>query len=184
MKTKSTEPSGGVKILEAISALIMIAIGIYLIITPRFIVWLFSAAVMIYGAQLIAGYFTMKDMRSGWDIIAGIINLLFGGMMLFGAPETRVMGVLTMEMFIAVWALFAGFSHIFGSFGSKKLGVKNWYWVLVRGVLTVIFGIVLFSIPILSAIGLVFTIGVFTGAMFILSGISGLAGTLSGKNAV
>ena len=182
METKTTETSGGMKVLDVISSLLMTGIGIYLIITPRFVVLLFSAAVLIYGIQLIIKYFSMKDKRSGWDIIAGIINLMFGALMLFGAPETRIIGVLTMEMFIAVWAMFAGFSHIFGSFGSKKQGVKNWYWVLIRGILTVIFGIVVFAMPILSAMGLVFTIGVFTGAMFILSGITGLAGALSGKD--
>ena len=94
------------------------------------------------------------------------------------------MGVLTMEVFIAVWALCIWFSHICGSFGLKRLGVKNWYWILVRGIFTVICGFVFLSMPIISAMGLVFTIGVYTGAMFVLSGIAGLAGALSGKSAV
>ena len=94
------------------------------------------------------------------------------------------MGVLTMEMFIAVWALCIGFSLICGSFGLKRLGVKNWSWILIRGILTVTCGFVFLSMPIISAMGLVFAIGVYTGAMFILSGITGLAGALSGQNAV
>ena len=183
MGNETTEVSGGMKILDGIAALLMIVIGIYLIITPRLIVLMFSAAVFIYGIQLIIRYFAMKDGRNGWDIIVGIINLLFGAMMLFGDPETRIMGVLSMEMFIAVWALFTGFSQIFGSFAVKKLGVKNWYWVLVRGILTVICGVVFLSRPIISSMGLVFAIGVYVGAMFVLSGITGLAGALSGNKA-
>jgi len=184
METKTAEPSRGMKIFDVITSVLMIAIGIYLVITPRFIVLLFSAAVFVYGVQLIIRYFSMKEKRSGWDIISGIINLLFGAIMLFGAPEARIMGVLAMEIFIAVWALFVGFSQIFGSFGLKKQDVKNWYWTLVRGIVTVICGFIFLSMPALAAMGLVFTIGVFTGAMFIISGITGLAGALSGKDAV
>ena len=183
MEDKTTGYSGGAKILDAIASILMIGIGIYLVATPRFVVLLFSAAVFFYGIQLIVRYFSMKDSRSGWDIIAGIINLLFGAMMLFGTPETRIAGVLTMEIFIAVWALFVGFSQIFGGFGFKKQGVSNWYWTLIRGVITVICGFAFLSMPILSAMGLIFTIGVFAGATFIISGITGLAGALSGKDA-
>ena len=184
MEIKTEEPSGGMKILDAITSLLMIGIGIYLVLTPRFVVLLFSAAVFIYGIQLIIRYFSMKDRRLGWDIISGIINLLFGALMFFGTPETRIMGVVTMEIFIAVWALFTGFSHIFGSFGLKKQDVGNWYWTLIRGIITVICGIVFLAMPVISAMGLVFAIGIYAGAMFILSGITGLAGALSGRNTV
>jgi len=184
MELRASGPSSGMKILDVITSLFMVGIGIYLVFTPRFVVLLFSAAVFVYGVQLIIRYFSMKEKRSGWDLIGGIINLLFGAIMLFGAPETRIMGVLAMEIFIAVWALFVGFSQIFGSFGLKKQDVKNWYWTLVRGIITVICGFVFLSMPALSAMGLVFTLGVFTGVMFVISGITGLAGALSGKDAV
>ncbi|MCL2008978.1 MAG: DUF308 domain-containing protein [Synergistaceae bacterium] len=183
MENKTPELSDGMKVLNVVTSLLVIAIGVYLVFVPRLIVLLFSAAVFTYGIQLIIMYLSMKDKRSGWDIIAGITNLLFGAIMLFGSPEARIMGVLTMEVFIAVWALCIGFSHICGSFGLKRLGVKNWYWILVRGIFTVICGFVFLSMPIISAMGLVFVIGVYTGAMFILSGITGLMGVLSGKKA-
>ena len=184
MELKTAAPSSGMKILDIITSLLTAGIGIYLVFSPRFVVLLFSAAVFVYGVQLIIKYFSMKEQRSGWDIISGIINLLFGAIMLFGTQEARIMGVLTMEMFFAVWALFVGFSQIFGSFNLKKQDVKNWYWTLVRGIITVICGFVFLSMPVMAAMGMVFTIGVFTGAMFIINGITGLAGALSGKDAV
>ena len=181
METTAAKPSGGMKILDSISAALMIIIGISLVLTPRLVVWMFFAAVYINGIQLIIRYFSMKEGRSGWDIIAGIINLIFGSMMLFGDPEARIMGVMTVETFIAVWALFAGFTHIFGSFGLRRLDVKNWYWVLIRGILTVVCGVMFLAIPMISAMGMVFAVGVYAGAMFILSGFTGLAGALSGN---
>ena len=181
METLKT--SAGMRILGAVCAIIMILGGFWLLATPRYIVWVFSAAVLIYGVQLIVKYFSMKDKRSGWDIIAGIVNVLFGLFMLFGGPGAIVAGVMTMEFIAAFWAIFAGFSHIFSSFGLKKEGAKKWVWTLAGGILLVICGIAFLIWPVLSAIGLVFTLGVFAGVSFIISGFTSLAIALSGKSA-
>jgi uncharacterized membrane protein HdeD (DUF308 family) len=180
MQTK--ELSGGMKVLAAIFAVLTVIIGIFLLIFPGLIVWMFSAAVFIYGIQLIIRYITMKDMRSGWDIISGIINILFGAIMLFGSAETMIMGIITIEIFIAVWVLFAGISHLFGSFELKKLGAKKWGWTLAGGILMIICGIAFLCMPAASAVGLIFTIGIFTGVSFIIGGITELVKALSGKN--
>ena len=181
MKTK--ELSSGMKILAVISAVLMILIGFSLVFVPGFIIWLFSVAVFIHGIQLVIQYFTMKGARRRWDIISGIINILFGALMLFGGAETVVMGVLTMEIFIAIWVLFAGFSFIFNSFELKREKSKKWWYKLVGGALMVFCGLLIVSAPAAAAIGMVFAIGVFAGVAFIMTGFTELAGLLSGKEA-
>ena len=180
---KKKELSGGMKVLTAIFAVLTALMGICLLIKPGLIVWIFSFALFFYGIQQIIRYCTMKDMRNGWDIISGIINVLFGMVMLFGSAEAVLMGLLTIEIFIAVWVLIAGATRILGSFELKKLGIKKWGWALAGGILMVICGITFLVMPASSAAGLIFTIGIFAGVSLIIAGITELAGILSGKNA-
>lgn len=171
--------SGLNRVLAVIVSLLLIVAGLYLLFNMRSIVWIFSAAVAIHGVMLVIRYAYEKDSRNGWDIISGIINILFGGVMLFGGASTRVLGIMTIEMFIAFWALFLGISQIFGSFKLKKIGVKKWGWTLVCGILMIVCGIVFIAMPLAGSIMLVGLAAIYAGIGFIIIGITGLAAALS-----
>jgi uncharacterized membrane protein HdeD (DUF308 family) len=172
--------TGGMKVLSIITAILMIIIGGSLFFAPRLIVWMFSAAVFVHGIQLIIRYFSMKENRRGWDIISGVISILFGASMLF-SPSGLIFGVLAMEIFFAIWILFAGISFIGNSFVLKKEKAKSWIFQLLGGILMIICGIFCIVSPAISAIGLIFTIGIFAGVSFIISGFTILAAALSGN---
>jgi len=173
--------TGGMKALSIIMAILMILIGGSLIFIPGLVVWMFAAAVFLHGIQLIVRYISMKENRQGWDIVSGIVSILFGAMMLF-SPRGLVFGVLAMEIFFAIWILFAGISFIGNSFALKKEKAKSWIFQLIGGLLMIICGIFCILSPAVSAIGLIFTIGIFAGISFIISGFTILAGALSGNN--
>lgn len=174
--------SSGMRLLAIITSLFMIAAGLYLFFNLRKIVPLFSAVVLVNGIMLIIRYFGMKDKRNGWDILSGIINLLFGSVMLFGGTQTRVMGAVAIEMYIAFWVIFQGFAHVFGSVGPKKEGAKNWFWSLIGGILMIICGFIFISMPLFGTLVLVEIGGIYASVAFFIGGLTGLAAALSGKN--
>jgi len=67
----------------------------------------------------------------------------------------------------------------------KKEWLKNknfcWIFQLLGGILMIICGIFCIVSPAISAIGLIFTIGIFAGVSFIISGFTILAAALSGN---
>jgi len=164
------------KVMGVIGYILMIAMGIYLLFNKIAIVWLFSAAAAVHGLMLTVRYFIVKakNERELRDIIAGVISLLFGIAMFFGGTESRVAGVLGIETFVAVWSLFAGFAHVWGSFALKKLGVNKWSWMMTGGILMIFCGVAFISMPLLGLVTLVNMGGIYAGVSFIIAGATGL----------
>ena len=172
--------SGVLTFFTIIACLLMIIMGFVLFFIPaRGIVWFFSAAVFVRGIQMIAKYFVDKENRNGWNIIGGIINIIFGSFMLFGGLEDRAIGVITIGIFVAIWAMFEGVSRFIDSFGEKKAGGKGWIWSLISGILIVLFGISLMVWPLMVGALALEVLGYFAAAAFVIMGLSGIAGALS-----
>lgn len=167
------------RVLTVIFSILVIVAGGYLLFRPRLVVWVFSVGAVVYGIEMLVGYFTAKDGRSGWICLGGIVNIIFGAIMLFGGVDDRVFGVVAIEYCIAFWAMFIGISIFLGSFDKKKAGVKGWGWSLAGGILTVICGIVYMSMPLFGAVMLVGFAGIYAGIAFVVMGISSLAAALS-----
>ena len=173
------ELSGGMRVLAIIVCLLMIGAGLFLFVVPASVVWLFAFAVFARGIGLIVNYVASKDARRGWDLLSGAIDILFGAMMLFGTVEMKVAGVVTIEIFVAIWILFTGFTRLFSGFGLKKEGAKGWGWTLVGGILAILAGAVFLIWPLMGAVTLVGFAGIFAGISFVIVGVTGLAGALS-----
>ncbi len=171
--------SGGMKILGAIVYVLVIIMGICLFFHHLWIVELFSLAAIVYGLMLIIKYFGKKESRRLGDIVSGLISLAFGLIMFFGAASTKVYGLLAIETFVAIWSLFAGMMHIWGSIEMKKIEVKTWCWVLTGGILMVVCGAAFLVMPLIGIITLVNVASIYAGIAFILAGATGLTDTLS-----
>ena len=176
-----TEIPTGIKVLIVINSLLSIIIGFYLIFSPGFIVWLVCAAIFVYGVNLIVRYFAMKDNRSGWDIVIGIISVLLGLFLLFGSPEARIMEMLVIEMIIAFWIFVAGIGKVINGFGLPNKDAEKNIWAILGGIVLILCGILLVARPMLGAAGLVLGFAVFVGISLIFSGITELVYVLSGK---
>ena len=180
MKTKN-ESSVGVKILMVITNLFMVGIGFYMFFDLERVVLLFSAAVIVRGAVSALKYLIMKNTRSVWDLITGAVYIIFGAIILIGGIDARIAGVVAVEMFIAIWAVFAGFSHLFGSFGLMKAGVRNWKWTLIGSLLLIALGGVYIAMIFLGAATIKGMTGIYASIALILGGFTGLSAILSGS---
>ena len=167
------------RVMTAIISIIMILAGFYLFYDKKSIVMIFGGAAAVFGLALLIKYAFSKSSRSALDLIGGIINIIFGALMLLGGTETKIAGVIAIEVYIAVWVLIAGFSHIFTSFALKKAGLKGWAWTLIGGVIAVIAGAAFIIWPFMGSVSLVGFGAIYAGISFIVLGVTGLAGAIS-----
>ena len=84
------------------------------------------------------------------SLIAGLIALFWPGPTL-----------LALVFIIAVWSIVLGVTEIVEAFQARRLGSSSWGWLLVGGIVGILFGIVLFSSPAAGALALLWVIGVF-----------------------
>ena len=183
MINKYLEQLKDMKAASALIALIMIGTGIFLMFNHLFVVWLFCAAVAASGAGFIVKYLFARENRNGWDLISGILYVLFGVIMLTGNMQSRVLGILALEYCLAIWVIITGAMSIGDSFSMKKSGTKGWGWTLAGSIFAIIAGMLFVIFPIINAIIFTEFIGIFAAIMLIVTGFTMLAAALSGKNA-
>ncbi len=75
--------SGSSKFFFIVSGIVSIILGIFLLLNPVInliaFAWLFSIIFFVSAVSSIINYFTLSsELRSGWYLISGIINALFG----------------------------------------------------------------------------------------------------------
>jgi len=177
--SKNNNQSTGARLITVIISIIMVLAGFYLFYDKKSIVMIFGCAAAVYGITLLIKYAASKIPKSPGDLIGGIINIIFGALMLLGGSETKIAGVIAIEVYIAVWVIIAGLSHIFSSFTFKRAGLKGWKWTLLGGVIAVAAGVVFIVLPLRGSEALVGFGAVFAGISFIILGLTGLAGALS-----
>ncbi|MCL2108001.1 MAG: DUF308 domain-containing protein [Oscillospiraceae bacterium] len=186
-----------VRIAGIIISVLMICVGISLIFAPRHIVELFTIAVVIHGAGLIIRYVTAKSKRNGWDLICGILQTVFGFVIIFSTTEIltadgeslilpggMILEAWVIRLFIAFWLLIMGFSNIFTAGDKEQHGGRKSGWTIVGGIVSILAGIFCLALPIISTVLLVFTTGIIAGVALICMGFSGLAAALTGKDAL
>jgi uncharacterized membrane protein HdeD (DUF308 family) len=91
-----------------------------------------------------------------WLALVGVVGILFGIVTLFWPGMTA----LVLLFLIAGWSIASGVMQIVGAIRLRK-EIPNEWLLIAGGVLSVLFGVVLFMFPGAGALGLVFTIGVF-----------------------
>jgi len=184
VQEKVNELSGGMKAVAGIMFVAMVILGFVLVFRPVLILIVFPLAIGFYGLFLILRYLRMKEGRKGWDLICGIINIIFAVLMLVGGTGT--LGVYVMiEIMVAFWAIFMGFSNIFNSFSIRKdpeVG-KSWIWMLICGILAAVCGFFLLVKPIVGTYFTFLFSSIYVGISMIFIGFGGLAAVLSGKKA-
>ena len=160
------------KILNFISGILLIAIGIYCIcnqdvavLTAGMLVGVFMLVsglgqifIFISGADLLLG--------SGWLLLDGILTVILSLFLLFNQWFTMV----SLPFLFTSWLLFSGISRFVSAFDLKALNVRYWSSVLIIGIILVIAGIVCMMDPFVSVMAVGFTVGF----VFILQGISSI----------
>jgi uncharacterized membrane protein HdeD (DUF308 family) len=118
--------------------------GAYAIVDGGIALW---AAISGRGAEIAPRW---------WLTIVGIAGLL-AGLVAFASPELTALVLL---MFIAGWAIVIGAMEIWGAVQLRK-EIEGEWWLILSGLLSIAFGILLIAWPGSGALALVWVIGSF-----------------------
>ncbi len=117
---------------------------------------LFSALIFVSG--LFSVFFALTNREDidnfGLYLAGGLLDVLIGFILLKYPGLTVVL----FSMFVGFWLLFRGFNMISVSFKIKGAGDSNWGWILVFGLLIVIFAMMSIINPLIGASYLVYTL--------------------------
>jgi uncharacterized membrane protein HdeD (DUF308 family) len=163
--------------LVLIRGIAAVIFGILALVWPGLTLYVlvifFGAYAIVSGiASLMAGF--RHDARSrGWLIASGVLGVL-AGIVAFVWPGITSLALLWV---VAFWAIFSGVSEIVAGVQMRKV-IDNEWMLIVGGVLSVIFGVLLIVWPGAGLITLAWLIGVFA----ILYGIAMAALSFRVKN--
>jgi uncharacterized membrane protein HdeD (DUF308 family) len=152
-------------------------------ITLVALVYLFGAYAFANGILSLALAFKgRKGRRSSASLIFGGIVSILTGLITFFLPGITALGLV---LLIAAWAIANGVTEIAAAIRLRKVISNEWLLVLA-GVLSIVFGIVLLLQPGIGALALVFWIGAWMIAigvllMILAFRVRNLAGMIGGR---
>ncbi|RFU40994.1 HdeD family acid-resistance protein [Actinomadura logoneensis] len=139
--------------------------GVLALFWPGITVWaltvLFGAYALVDGVFALVGAFAGVEGESrGWLAVAGVCGILLG-LMTFAWPAATALVLL---LLIASWAVIVGVLEIVAAVRLRRLVDDAWL-LAVAGVVSVLFGLVLFIWPASGAIAVAWLIGLFAIVM-------------------
>lgn len=150
------------------------------------------ALVLVYGAYaLLDGIFAFYSMltgrasgRRGWILLEGITGII-AGIVTFAWPAITAIALVYI---IAAWAIITGFLEIMAAVELRRL-IKNEWLLVVSGILSVVFGVLIAANPGAGALSIVWLIGLYAvifGVLLVSLGfrLRGLAKKLPSEEAV
>lgn len=156
--------------LLLILGLIFIAMGFRVFFTP---VSSFVALSMFFAFTfLISGIFEISYAISnrktidnwGWNLVGGIIDLIIGFILITHPGASMVFLI----FYVGFALIFRSIMTIGWSVQLNKMGIKNWGWILVLGILGLIFSFMLLWNPLFTGLAIV----IYLGVAFIMIGIA------------
>lgn len=148
--------------LPLITGILLIAFSIWIFVTPISsfvsIAWLLSLGFVFVGVvEIVYSISNRHHLRSwGWDLAGGMFTLLFG-LILTLKPG---LSALLLSIYIGFWLLFRSVLQIVASFELKRIGLTNWGWILVMGILSSIVSFILLVNPEITGIIVSYWIGI------------------------
>jgi uncharacterized membrane protein HdeD (DUF308 family) len=156
--------------LFVILGVLLIIGGIWVMMTPleSYIALAIVFSVMIFVNGIFDVIFSISNSKIlkgwGWYLAGGILEILMG-IVLMIHPE---ISITILPLILGFWLMFGGVSTISGAFDLKSYYVKGWGWVLVLGILLMIFSFIVLANPVFGAS----TVVVFTALAIISYGIA------------
>jgi uncharacterized membrane protein HdeD (DUF308 family) len=146
-----------VPVLRGIAAIIfgMMAF-VYPGLTVAVLVLLFGAWVLVDGIFRVIGAIGHRssDPDWGWQLVIGILGIIIG-FLTFHAPGITA---LALVIYIAAWALMIGVSEIVVAIKLRQ-EIKGEWFLILMGILSILFAIMLLWNPLPGALALVWLIG-------------------------
>ena|SRR5256884_1219785 len=145
-----------VPVLRGIAAIVFGVIAfVYPGLTVAVLVLLFGAWVLVDGVFRIVGAIGHRasDPDWGWQLVIGILGIIIG-FLTFHAPAITA---LVLVIYIAAWALMIGATEIAVAFKLRR-EIKGEWFLILMGLLSIVFAIMLLWNPLPGALALVWLI--------------------------
>jgi uncharacterized membrane protein HdeD (DUF308 family) len=146
--------------------ILLIIIGLLAFVSP--LVWVtFVGIYMLFDGMsfLLAGFSDQPGGQSRWPLlIIGILGLLAGLIILWNPA----LGGITLTYVIAAWAIVTGILTIITALRLRE-EIDNEWWLVLSGVLAIIFGILVFQNVLAGILTIAWVFGLFAVVVGILS---------------
>jgi uncharacterized membrane protein HdeD (DUF308 family) len=148
--------------LFAVRGVIAVIFGIVALIRPEQIL---QALVLVFGAYVlvdgiftvIAGIASYRYFKRWWAVLLeGAVGIVIG-LLTFFWPNITALALL---YYIAAWALITGIFEIVAAIQLRRVITGEWALIL-SGLLSMVFGVLLFVFPAAGAVSMVWMIGVY-----------------------
>ncbi|RIK52839.1 MAG: hypothetical protein DCC57_09315 [Chloroflexi bacterium] len=127
-------------------------------VTIATLVLLFGAYALVDGVFGLFAAFGARSYESNWWMLAlGAVASIIFGLLVFFWPGITALVLLYM---IASWAIITGIVEIVAAIQLRK-EITGEFWLILAGILSVIFGIYVFIFPGAGALGLIWAIGAY-----------------------
>ena len=165
----------GVWWVLVLRGVLAILFGVLALLAP---VATFQAVILVVGAfALVNGVFggigairgRTGNSRWVWDLLGGVVSILFGVLALF---DPLAMGA-ALVLLVGAWAIVAGVAQIVSAILLRR-EVENEVWLLLGGLLSVVFGVLVFLFPAIMTLAAIWVFGLYAivfGVLFIILGI-------------
>ena len=160
-----------VPVLRGIAAIIFGVIAfVYPGLTVAVLVLLFGAWVLVDGVFRVVGAIGHRasDPEWGFHLIIGILGIIIG-FLTFHAPRITALALI---IYIAAWALMVGATEIALAIKLRR-EIKGEWFLILMGLLSIVFAIMLLWNPLPGALALVWLIGSYAIVFGILGIILG-----------
>ncbi|MGZ3755528.1 MAG: HdeD family acid-resistance protein [Mucilaginibacter sp.] len=154
--------------LMSLAGILLIAVGIWVIKAPfgsyLSLSWVFAVGMIGTGVfEMFFSYINCGSAkRWGLNLIAGIVDLLVGGYLLYNPLIT----MLLLPLIVGLWVLFRGMTAIGDALHIRSHGVKEWKRLLFTAMTVIVLALLILACPMIGIENLIFL----TGLAFIAAG--------------
>lgn len=134
--------------------LLAIMLGIWCLTSPWTTITalsiVFSVTFFVSGVfRIIFAVSNRNTLKSwGWTLVSGIIDLLFGIILISMSPAIIA---IVLSYFVGFWVMFQSIWGIGGAVELRRNGAKGWGWLLILAVLGVILSFIFIMSPVLTS---------------------------------
>jgi uncharacterized membrane protein HdeD (DUF308 family) len=149
-----------------IRGILLILIGLLAFWSPITWVIFVGVAMLVDGvAMLFSGFGPQPAGQSRWPLlIIGVLGILAGVIVLWNPA----LGGITLTYVVAAWAIVVGILEIISAIRLRQ-EIDNEWWLILTGVLAVIFGILVFTDVLAGAITIAWVFGIFAIVIGVMS---------------
>lgn len=155
--------------LPLLLGILFIALGVWVLVTPleSFLALAIFFAVTFLISGVLEIVYAISNRHSinkwGWSLAVGIVDLVIGIILV----STPALSMVVLPLYVGLGVLFRATLAVGWAFELKRREVPNWGWLLVIGILGLLFALIMLWNPLFGGL----TIVIYTGLALISIGL-------------